>query len=308
MKSNSISITILILFFLGVSLFNGCKCQEIHSISQQQSYGNKTEAQEKSFNVQCIGTSDGAINVESADIAMWNRSHVQFHIRAKANPNASVEFLGQQYEGKYRYSIVEKYNTYESDYYGFEGGYFAIHEKTGELILFCLMDSHEGDISSENCEKKAREMASQWIPVDEYAIANTSREDGYFYSFCFERKFGELGSCAKLSFGFSTSGELVTFQKMMTDEMEETLHSSDQNTLASLLQAYQSKEAEDAVMEALYEQLNQETKVQSIKKEIIILPNDRLGMVCTVECYKELLVDDMLDFIHSTMEYLVIYE
>jgi len=231
------------------------------------------------------GVWDTAIH-HDAENCYWSRSHRTPHTRAQASPNVTIEFCGKTYDGKYRYSIVDGYCNFQSDYYGYDGGFFAIHENSGEVITFAVMNPETGSFPFDQCKEQAIELASQWINPSDYKLSYST--DEFIHSFLFEKYYGDLNSCAVLSLGYNTKGDLVTFQRFMTEEMnaaEQTLGMDQMMRIAAL---FSSKETEEEIHDYIENVYHIERDYQlygdiEYEKTLVLLPEGDPALICKLE-------------------------
>ncbi len=149
------------------------------------------------------------VDTGPAFIRIINRGEKRLH---------AIVFDGQPYQGTYWYSVTEMFNNYQSDYYTFDGGWFAVKSSTGALVSFVDCDVVEGNLTIEDCKDEAFRIANQVIDVEQYELTATS--DGLINTYFFQKYIDGCKTCAKLAVGISTSGKIVSFGYAMIDEID----------------------------------------------------------------------------------------
>ena len=163
-----------------------------------------------------VDLNDGGTHVE--EYPLWTVENCNAFSNSNAPAIKSVVFNGEEFTGSYWYSVIELYNNYQSDYYEFPGGWFAVNSSTGELVSIVFYSIREGDKTSEQCLELATTLAKQYIDIGEYVVNTVPGE--FVHSYTFTRYINGIETCSKLSVGISTSGDIVAFSHMMLDAFD----------------------------------------------------------------------------------------
>ncbi len=159
---------------------------------------------------------DGGLHLNETDI--WSKENCNASLDSSIQESKTIVFDGQPYQGTYWYSVTEMFNNYQSDYYTFDGGWFAVKSSTGALVSFVDCDVVEGNLTIEDCKDEAFRIANQVIDVEQYELTATS--DGLINTYFFQKYIDGCKTCAKLAVGISTSGKIVSFGYAMIDEID----------------------------------------------------------------------------------------
>lgn len=189
-------------------------CSQIHT-------GEVME--EHYYNLPCA---DSDFYLKSLDeYELWTSEKVNIHENKGAQSKMTVQFNGKTYSGEYWYSSTEFYNTYESDFYEFDEGWFSVKSGTNELDSIAFSGVSKGNCSKEECLKIAKSIANKYIDINEYELNIDTDETINYYTFV--RKINGLETCDRLSVGVATNGEIVTFNAWMCSEFKRVAEMKD---------------------------------------------------------------------------------
>lgn len=186
-----------------------CAC----SVPNENSSGANIQAYEITS---AVDLNDGGIHVD--EYPLWAVENCNAFSNGNASAIKSIKFNGEEFTGNYWYSVIELYNNYQSDYYEFPEGWFAVNSSTGDLVSIVFYSIREGNKTSEQCLELATTLAKQYIDLDEYVVNTVPGE--FVHSYTFTRYINGIETCSKLSVGISTSGDIVTFSHMMLDAFD----------------------------------------------------------------------------------------
>lgn len=218
------------------------------------------------------------------EYGLWTYEKIDMHENHKAPESVTVSFDGNKYSGKYSYSSVEYYNTYESDFYDFDGGWFSVKTGTDELDSIAFYGANSGSKSVDDCLLIAKSIAEHYINIDEYDLT-VKQKDDYCY-FVYVRTINGVETCDRLSLIISTSGEIVSFNMWMCSEMKEILNAQNQrspsweeNKVAELV----DEKYEDALFEKIIKSNNDIKNLKVLDVTVVALENGDFGLVYNIE-------------------------
>ena len=157
----------------------------------------------------------------------WNG---QTFISAGSPKIRSIEFNNQSYEGTYKYSVFEEYNSFSSDYYECPDGLeFAINSSTNEIVYLNLktLSFFEEEPLKEDVIKSfdsgiesAKKIASEITDITGYALKSPS-EFSYqpdrdaaptmiLYTYTFDNEINNEESSAYISVQLTSKGNLAS--------------------------------------------------------------------------------------------------
>ncbi|HAU50655.1 MAG TPA: hypothetical protein DCW43_02645 [Clostridiales bacterium] len=222
------------------------------------------------------------------EYSYWTYDQCNMHPRENAPQTCSIVFEGKEYSGEYQYSLLDYFNTYESDIYTFEGGDFAVKADTTEVVRIRLFHDEYGDYSIEECKKRAMEIASKYISVEDYQLAvddsrpSETTDSAGLYAFHFRRYIQNTPTCAGLDLIYSSDGELVWFERFMVDEFNAYMDKNSADAIADI-GVLESSDASDLVYKTIKQQYPESVSSKVLGKSIVILPDNQLGEVFNVE-------------------------
>lgn len=237
-----------------------------------------------SFNEYCrtmrsaIGTYEALYTHE---FQIWSTELVNSFESTNASKTLDVEFDGNTYSGEYAYSVFFEFDTYRTDFYNMEQGWFEVNSSNNKITDIVFTNTSDGgSITAEECEAEALRIANQFIDVSKYEM--TVKTDEFFHSFSFEMKIAGLNTCARCYMLFSKSGELVEFSLSMTDEMEEILDSGNINAAERNVKWLTSEGAEFVLANKIRISNPNMDKYEIIDKTVILLENGEVAVAYTV--------------------------
>ena len=222
------------------------------------------------------------------EYSYWTYDQCNMHPRKNAPQTCSIVFEGKEYSGEYQYSLLDYFNTYETDIYTFEGGDFAVKADTTEVVRIRLFHDEYGDYSIEECKKRAMEIASKYISVEDYQLAvddsrpSETTDSAGLYAFHFRRYIQNTPTCAGLDLIYSSDGELVWFERFMVDEFNAYMDKNPADAIADI-GVLESSDASDLVYKTIKQQYPESVSSKVLGKSIVILPDNQLGEVFNVE-------------------------
>lgn len=222
---------------------------------------------------------DGGIHVD--EYPQWSCEKSNMFQDPLAEEVTAVEFEGREYSGKYWYSVVEPYNNYQSDYYEIPGGWYSINAENGKLLSLVLPNSEKGEKTIDDCKDKAISIAELFIDVEKYKLTTTEGE--YVNAYYFRRFFEGYGTCALLAVGIGTDGSLVTFGRMMTDEMEQLLSEKDEEQIRKTLDKLCSEDGASVVEKKVRTIYDAIADYEVIDRTMTILDDGSIGVVYSVD-------------------------
>jgi len=225
--------------------------------------------------VAAVDSNDGGLHAD--ECTEWSTDKCSAFVSQSATNNKTVEFNGKTYIGEYWYSVVELFNTYQTDYYTFDDGWFAVNQSDNSLSSIIFYDIKTGSKTVDDCEEEALRLAKQYIDVDHYEL--TTQSDEYINTYIFQRYIDGCKTCANLSIGFSTNGDVVTFSVMMTDEIEANLNQRGIISAKSTVERLGSDNGKMVLenkIKSIYPNLNE---YEIVEKIIVILDDGSVGMV-----------------------------
>ena len=248
--------------------------------------------------------SDSSINTSYSDYDYWRIENCSPQYRKDALKERTVIFEGKEYKGIYDYSCIDLYNNHYSDYYQFSDGVFSVNPLNDELELFAEFNENTGNVSSDTCLQKANQIASSYLDLSDFTI--TTRSDPFTHSILYQRYIDDIATCSKLSVGFNTQGDLVTFQRMMIDEMNSAIESYGEANLHELLALLTSETTMESLSQTFEENHNNYVTYNVQKPLLVILPNQSFGIVYIISYEKRLSnPDGTFDIWDDTAEYII---
>lgn len=223
------------------------------------------------------------------EYSYWTYDQCNMHARKNAPQTCRVVFEGREYLGEYQYSLLEYFNTYESDVYTFEGGDFAVKADSTDVVRIRFLNDRYGDHSIEECQDRAIEIASKYISVEDYKLTvddsrpSEMEDSAGLYAFHFRRYIDNTPTCSGLDIIFSSDGELIWFEQFMVDEFTAYMANNTADTVVSVKNVLESPAASDMVNNTIKQQYPDSVSNRVLGKSIVILPDNQLGEVFTVE-------------------------
>lgn len=222
-----------------------------------------------------VDSNDGGIHAD--EYSEWSTEKCTPFVNTSIMKSKEVTFNGKTYIGEYWYSITELFNTYQTDYYTFDGGWFSVNRLDGSLSSIVFYNINTGKQTVEDCKGEALRLAKQYIDVDQYELS--TRSDEYINTFIFQRYVDGYKTCAKLSIGFSTNGDIVTFNVMMTKEIEESVKQRGINNVNSVAELFGSKHAVELLDDKVKTMYPTLLNYEVTEKVLVVLADGSIGMV-----------------------------
>lgn len=239
---------------------------------------------------------DGGNHVSECDF--WNPELTVMHQNDAAPETAAITVDDVTYEGTYRYSRVNVPETFRTDYYVFpdKNGEFAVNSVTGELVWFALSTSEareQGDLTAEECLDVANAFAGLFADVSEYTLTVTPGKS--LHSYTYRKNIGDIETGEFFIVSVSTAGKARTFGSSMLGAFtsETSVLTTKNLNFEQSIDLLSSDQAEAVLGEkinTIYADLDKAylnpdvSYLYEIKEsKLVILPDDTLGMLYTVE-------------------------
>lgn len=143
--------------------------------------------------------------------------------------------------------MVENNNTYISDFYKVEHGWFSINRETKELLSVLFSDHEKGNKTKEECKILAEAVAKQYIDIDKYYFEESVSGD--FYGFKYIKLINAYPTNETLNVAFSNGGTLVSFGKNMLNEYNIDSISQEKERLDELVSKHTINAAKERFLE-----------------------------------------------------------
>ena len=213
--------------------------------------------------------------------SLWTGAQCAMDQDPSAPRSRAISFDGISYTGSYWYSTTELYDTYASDFYQFDGGWFSVRAGTEELASLALLTPPQGDnLYQWEIQAEAVRLAEQYIDPADYQL--TASFDGTIHTFRFRRMVGTLPTCAEVSVGIYADGTLGTFCRKMTGEMDAALERIGFGAAETLAGRLSSQEALQAVEKKLNQTYSQLDAFDMDEKTLVLLETGDLGLACRI--------------------------
>ncbi|MBQ4039783.1 MAG: hypothetical protein IJC91_01505 [Oscillospiraceae bacterium] len=213
---------------------------------------------------------------------IWSTKLVNSFESIDAPKALDVEFDGNTYSGEYAYSVFLGFDTYRTDYYDMEHGWFEVNSANNKITAMVFTNIPDGgNITAEECEDEALRIANQFIDVSTYEM--TVKTDKFFHSFSFEMKIAGLNTCARCYILFSKSGELVEFNLSMTEEMETLLDSGNIKAAERNVKWLTSEGAEYVLANKIRISNPSMDEYEIIDKTVVLLEDGEVAVAYTVD-------------------------
>ena len=231
-----------------------------------------------SLEVWSIGEYDGAAFDSQDPVSLWSYEQVNPHEDKQAAARAEGVFNGEVFSGRYEYSAMTEGNLYISDTYSGVNGMFSINRSTGEIdSVFPL-----GGVSIENpdrtaYEKLARDVAKQYIDIDEYTLTVDDKGEG-IWAFHYFRVIDGMTAWDGLDIVMD-GGRVVAFAKYMTEEFAEGLRRIGEDKVKAFIESAQSEEGKKAIEDKITWGGKRKASFEPESVNLVLLPGDHLGVL-----------------------------
>lgn len=276
MKRKPIFLFTIIIGFCILCLYINTSTQKIISPDSNTLFNNPLSF----FEVGSFDSLDGGKHI--SEYPLWSEQAYSATSDFTAPKTMSINFEGKQYKGTYWYTITEGFNTYKSNYYTFDNGYFAINSTTNELNCIVLPVTNDVTDRLSIVEYKgiANSIAKKYIKTDEYSIEILDGDS--IISFCYYKYIDNIKTSDMLSISLDKSGNVASFSTSMLNRFNSNIINS--NLTIEKKENLNSKETEAMVkdkVQNIYKNLSN-VKQKTIKKTYVLLENGELGIVYTV--------------------------
>lgn len=198
---------------------------------------------------------------------LWKENFTSPYTDDAVDTVFTLDFQNTNYQGEYWYSVVENNNTYISDFYKVEHGWFSINRETKELLSVLFSDYEKGNKTKEECKILAEAVAKQYIDIDKYYFEESVNGD--FYGFKYTKLINAYPTNETLNVAFSNGGTLVSFGKNMLNEYNVDSISQDEEERLDELVSRQTTNAakerfleeDDKIIETTYNYVKLDGKI-----------------------------------------------
>ncbi len=194
------------------------------------------------------------------------------------NPNAlpakTVVFEGVEYSGNYWYSVIEHNNTFISDYYKLENGWFAVKSATDSLVNINFTNFEKGNVPLAELREAAENFAVKYININDKFILK-EEQTGEFYSFKYVKHIDGYPTNEFLLVSYSSGGTLIAFAQNMIGEYNLSALSSEEVTR---LEEMTSGEVEEEIKNIFFEEDD-----KTVEKNITFIKHE--GKICALYNY-----------------------
>lgn len=193
---------------------------------------------------------------------------------SNAAPTKTVVFEGNEYSGNYWYSVIEHNNSFISDYYKFENGWFSVKSSTNTLVSINLTEFEKGETPIGELRESAKKLAVKYININDTFILQ-EEHIGEFYSFKYVKHINGYPTNEFLLVSYSSGGTLIAFAQNMLGEYNLSNLSQDEITH---LEEITSNDVEEEIKKTFFEKDD-----KTIEKNITFIKQE--GKICALYNY-----------------------
>ncbi|MGN0165453.1 MAG: hypothetical protein ACI39R_04660 [Lachnospiraceae bacterium] len=283
--------SILVFIMVGILLV-GCGKNETKINNQdksnetQKNIDVETQTQDKAQETSAYDVTnyDSEMISHSLEFELNDLIYDYFFINEEADETVIIDFDGQQYTGTYSSSVYKLHDVNPRNIYKFENGEFDIDSKTGKLVMMCFDADESNNVTYtyEEAEKKAVELAKQYIDIDNYKMEYfTSIYDSSFHKFIWRREFAGVQTDDYFQVTMASDG-LFGFVDFSATYMDEVIAKLGKDNVDKIVQNIITEDAgkkAKAKAEALFSDIPGETTIEQIDCKIIWLGEEDFGAI-----------------------------